>query len=228
MKIKHYSVFDTNVEILNWENLRNNLYEHAYFLPNTKEDYISKADKYNSKQLPIQIIEYCNLNNIKKIFSIGSGIALLEYQIKKNSDLQVVVSDFNDSIYRIKEFRIFDDALKIDILKDELSFDQKTLLLFPRIDTEFTDNELSYIFSKVSSYAVNNIIFIPAELLTLKTFLVEIKVLFISFFKNKKRVFCGYARSFNRFKKIINKYYNLHHFMKRKDVFLLNKQSYEY
>jgi len=224
MKIKHYNLFKTNFDILNWEYLRNNSNEGPYHIPNNKLDYISKAESSNYNDMAIAIIKYCNSKNLNKIFSFGSGIALLEYHIKKLSNFKVIVSDYNDSIYRIDEFKIFDAALKIDLLKDQFTIEQGTLLLFPRIDTEFTNNQLKNIFHKLSTSTNSDLLFIPAELLTIRIFLAEIKILLISIIKNNKRVFCGYARSRIEFIKLWNSYYHYTKFMGFRGIFLLKNK----
>ncbi len=208
MKIKHYSIFKNEFEYLNWEALRNNPNERAYYIPDNKSNYLQLVDLKEKSSYIENIISFCNKNNLTKIFSIGSGIASLEFQLKKFSNLKVIISDNNESIFKIKSFDVFDEVLKLDAFTDEFPVDSNTLLIFPRIDTEFSDVDLTFIFKKCHESGVKYILFIPAEMLNIKILLAEFKIFLISLLKSKKRIFCGYARTYNTFKKLWSNYYH--------------------
>lgn len=209
MQIKHYSLFNSASKTLNWESLRDDASEDAYFLPYTREAYLKKVDVVQPSQNTQQVIDACKELLLKKIFSIGSGIAAQEYQLKKFSSLPVIVSDYTGSIHRLGEFAVFDDAIQLDAFKDTFPVDQDTLVLFPRIDTEFENDQLEVIFRKCFEANVRYIWFIPAELLTTRIIAAEIKIALLSLFRQKPRVFCGYARSKSAFEKIWGKYYQI-------------------
>ena len=209
MKIKHFGIFKNNMNILNWGELRNNEAEESYFLPFDKEKYLIQVDTNEpslSTQVILQEIEVAGLN---KIYSIGSGIASQEYQLKKFSDHSVVVSDYNSSIFRLKKFEIFNDALMLDAFADPLPVNENWMVIFPRIDTEFNDQQLKNLFAKCHDAGVIHICFIPAELLSVRILIAELKTLLISIFKRKQRVFCGYARTLNSFKQIWGSHYDI-------------------
>jgi hypothetical protein len=148
MQIKHYSLFNSSSTILNWQDLRNDSNEDPYYLPFTREAYIQKVEISQEPKITNEIINICKNLKIKKIFSIGSGLAAQEYQLKKYSTIPVIVSDFTESINRLKAYNIFDDAIRLDVLNDPLPIDENMLVLFPRIDTEFNNIQLSHIFNK--------------------------------------------------------------------------------
>lgn len=225
MRIKHYGVFQNKMNTLNWENLRNSETEAPYFLPYKKDDYLLKVDTVEPSSSTLLILKEIEKIGLKKILSIGSGIASQEYQLKKFSDCKVVVTDYNSSVLRLKEFDIFDDALILDGFLDPLPVDESWVLLFHRIDTEFDDHQLSKLFSKCHSAGVTQICFIPAELLSFKIILVEIQTLLISILKGRPRVFCGYARSLEHFKKIWNPYYKISkRYTTEKKIFFLQSK----
>lgn len=209
MKIKHYSIFHRNVLTLNWEALRNDKVEEPYFIPYTKSDYISKVDVNAPSELATIILKMIQRVNLNNLFSIGSGIASLEYQFKKFSNLNIVISDYNSSVLRLQEYDIFDNAIKLDAIKDAIPVDSTWIVLFPRIDTEFKNEQLTLLFEKCFNSGVKYVCFIPAELLSIRIILAEIKILLICLLKRRKRVFCGYARSMDEFKKIWNPYYHI-------------------
>jgi len=209
MRIKHFAVFKNKMETLNWEKLRNDEKEGPYYLPHNKEEYLLKVDTAEPSGLTQIILQEIRRTGLTKIFSLGSGIASQEYQIKKFSNGQVVVTDNNSSVLRLKQFQIFDNALILDAFKDPLPVDESWIVLFPRIDTECDDIQLRKLFEKCHSAGLKYIIFIPAELLSLRIIIAEIKTMVISLIKKKPRVFCGYARSLGAFKKIFGPFYTL-------------------
>ena len=89
MKIKHYALFNNGMKTLNWEDLRNSEIDKPYFLPYKKEDYLLKVQVNEPSNLIKTIIKELENTGLKKVFSIGSGIAYQEYQLKKFSDLKV-------------------------------------------------------------------------------------------------------------------------------------------
>ncbi len=209
MKIKHYSFFNEKYENLDWSQLRNNENEIHYYLPYSKEAYLQKVDIESPPGVIQDIIKFSNLNGINKIVSIGSGIAANEYSLKKFSKIPVIVTDYDKSILRLKDYNIFDDVLNLDALNDVLPIDKNTLVIFSRIDTEFDDEDLIKLFHNCKSAGVVYIWFIPAELISIKILLAELKIFVISKLFNKKRIFCGYARSKNSFKKIWQRLYKI-------------------
>ena len=182
MKIKHHSYFNNGMETLNWQALRDSEMDKEYYIPFNKEDYLSTFKANEPSNLTNIIITELEYQGIKKMFSIGSGIAVLEYQLKKFSDLNIVISDFNSSVLRLKQFEIFDDALLLDVIQDPLPLDNSFSVLFPRIDTEFDDEKFQEIFEKCHSLGVKHICFIPAELLSVRIVLAEIKTLLMVVF----------------------------------------------
>lgn len=145
--------------------------------------------------------------------------------MKKFSDFLVVVSDYKSSVIRLKQFEIFDDAITLDALNDPLPVNESWIVIFPRIDTEFDDNQLGKLFEKCHSSGVKYICFIPAELLSLRIIIAEIKILLISIIKRKPRLFCGYARSLSYFKKIWYPYYSISKkYYKNNQVFFLESK----
>ncbi len=211
MKIRHYAIFNQELKNIikddGWELLRNDPSEQDYYIPDTFEKYIKKVDIVNKKELATDIINCARKNSLDSIISIGVGIASLEYALKKNSDLSIEISDYNDAIFKLKTFNIFDNVYKLNVLKDKLPFSSNKLLIFPRIDTEFTDTQIATLVKKCHESDVKVIYFIPAQLLTMKVFLVEVKIWLTAILLGKKRTFCGYSRTKQHFVRLVDKYY---------------------
>lgn len=210
MKINHYSIFkELSTDNIDWNHLRDSDVEAPYYIPFEKKDYLSLIENLDFSFYIQALKQYCSEHNIKKVISIGAGRCGLEYHLKSNSSLEVIVTDTTDSILRIKEFNVFDDAYQLNLLEDpsKLMIDSNTLVLLSRIDTEFNDENFTRLFEVLKSKDVKYISLIPAELLSLKIIIAEFKILLISILKNKKRVFCGFARSKSEFRKAWQKQY---------------------
>lgn len=196
MKVKHYSVFEiVTTNVINWNGLRNEELESPYFLPNTREKYLSKVQAEQPSGNVLMMIEQISKLGYKRILSLGCGIAQTEYHIKEGSNLEVIVSDNTESIQRLASYEVFDEALSLDILNDDYPADEETLVLMHRIDTEFNDADLKHIFTKCKEKGVRHILFVPTNPFVFKILLNELKTFIISIIKRKKRTFCGYSRS---------------------------------
>tara|TARA_B110000444_G_scaffold6552_1_gene6005 strand:+ start:212 stop:886 length:675 start_codon:yes stop_codon:yes gene_type:complete len=208
MKIKNYTIFDKN-DSKNWNKLRDSEALTNYFTPSSRDEYILKLKGYKINPEVENDLEYIiKKKSINKVFSLCSGSCELEYYIMNKFGLKCYVSDTTNSMKRIKDFNIFKQASIIDITKPfKLKIDENSLLLLSRIDTEFEDYQLENIFDNLNSLGAQIIYFIPAEILTIKSFLVNIKLIFACFLKFKKPVSWGYIRSYYSFEKLWKKNY---------------------
>ena len=206
MKIKHHSIFnDTFKKNIEWDSLRTNPEEDAYYLPTTFMDY-NKICKESFNQILVDgIFNFMESQNAKEIFSIGAGRACLEYHLCKKG-LSISVSDLSKSILYTKKFEIFQAVYNLDFFASisKIKFGQTVLL--GRIDTELSDSLLTNLFSKLHKNG-NIIIFIPAQKLSLKIFLVEFYIRFKAMILKKDLIFCGYSRSLKLLKTFWSKKY---------------------
>ena len=209
MKIKHHSLFkNLNSDRIDWNYIRNDLEENHYFIPYSKSLYVKNVNQDKSHDIFVrEILDLVKQYKIKSVFSIGSGRGHLEYKLKQNN-LNVIISDKDQSIERIKRFKIFDKVYKSSFSEIIPKLENYNgLLIISRIDTEIEDHHLNQLFSNLAKCNVKYIFFIPAQLLNLKSFLLEIWVRIKCKILMKKPVYCGYTRSENLFKKFWRKYY---------------------
>jgi len=197
MKIKHHSIFsELSDDTIDWSIIRSNKKEKGYYLPDNIDIY--KKERKNENKYESTLTEISNLikyKGIKRVISLGSGIAALEYHLKNRLDIEVEVSDLDDSIKILDSFNIFDKAFSLD-LKSNFTIESKdSLILLSRIDTELSDIDLKNLFERLNYSNVNYIYFIPAQELNFLTVIREIKIFLYSVFYRKKRVFCGYSRT---------------------------------
>tara|TARA_B110000003_G_C16635916_1_gene528412 strand:- start:10 stop:681 length:672 start_codon:yes stop_codon:yes gene_type:complete len=209
MRFKNYTIFDVN-DSKNWNKLRDSENLVDYFVPKTRKDYILKLKDYKINPGVEKDLEYLiKSKSINKVFSLCSGSCEIEYYIMNKFGLACHVSDTTNSMKRIKKFNIFEEVSIIDITKPfDIKIDQNSLLLLSRIDTEFEDYQLKNIFENLNFLGAEIIYFIPAEILTLKSFLVNIKLIFKCFLKFKKPVSWGYIRSNYSFENLWKNNYN--------------------
>ena len=205
MKIKHHSIFkNIRDKTINWNALREDQMEPHYYLPKEINEYVKLCNLNENKILIDSIVNILNNKGINKIFSLGSGRACLEFHLSKYKE--VSVSDLSKSILNLKEFKIFKKVFHLDIIDaiDKVKSDQ--IILLGRIDTEFDDKQLKLIINEIHKKQ-NLIIFIPAQRLTLYSFLIEIYIRIKAVFLFKRLIFCGYSRTYKHFKKIWNDNY---------------------
>ena len=191
MKIKHHSVFnELSTNTIDGSIIRSNKNEKEYYLPDNLDIYLK--DRKSEKKYKGTVKEISNIikaNSIKRIVSLGSGLAALEYHLKNALEIQVEVSDFDHSIKILDSFKIFDKVFTLDLKSDFKIEAKDSLILLSRIDTELTDIELKNLFERLNISGANYIYFIPAQRLNLVTLIIEIKIFFYSILKRKKRVF---------------------------------------
>ena len=225
MKLKHYSIFNKHKESkINWNYLRDNKNEKDYFIPLNEEDFLKifESEKY------VQIIDstkkYIDKFKIDRIISLGSGRSSLEYQLKLKTGVYTVISDITESILRLKKLDFFDEILFIDFTKKfELKLSSSTLVLLSRIDTELSDSQIKNLFINLYHQKVKYILFIPAQLISIKSILVQFYIILKAVILKKPLVDCGYSRSRSSFKKLWKEFYDIHTNYNYKYLFLINK-----
>lgn len=212
MRIRHNSIFkNLNKNVLDWEHLRNDPSENSYFLPEDKSMYVKLCNQNFDENLTSMINEIMESNNIDEVFSLGSGRATLEFHLSKSKN--VTVSDSCSSILKLKRFQIFDNIYHLNVFDALKKIKPKQLVLLGRIDTELDDHDLKLLFKKLYNQK-NQIIFIPAQKLTIKTFLIEYYIRLKAFFLIKRLVFCGYSRTERSFKNLWGKEFKMLNFDK--------------
>lgn len=223
MKIKHHSIFkELSTQKIDWSKLRINKNEKGYYLPNDFSQYLEDRNLEEKYDEIINNIEnLVNRHKIDRIISLGSGVAALEYHLKKKLKLKVEVSDCDNSINILDSFKIFDKVFVLD-LKDnfKINCDKNTLILLSRVDTELSDEELKSLFYKLYKLNINYIYFIPAQVLNFSTLIIEIKTFIYSILLRKKLVLCGYSRSKLSFASSWNFYYKFNFLKNTKDFFI--------
>lgn len=225
MKLKHYSIFNKHKKSkINWNYLRDNKNETDYFIPLNEEDFLKIFESEKYEQIIYSTKKYIDKFKINRIISLGSGRSSLEYQLKLKTGVYTIISDITESILRLKKLDFFDEILFIDITKKfDLKSSSSTMVLLPRIDTELSDSQLKNLFKNLNKQKVKFILFIPAQLLSIKSILVQFYIILKAVILKKPLVDCGYSRSRSSFKKLWKEFYDIHTNYNYKYLFLINK-----
>ena len=163
--------------------------------------YIELCNQNFDENLTSTINKILKANYIDEVFSLGSGRATLKFHLSKSKN--ITVSDSSSSILKLKKFEIFDNVYHLNLFDALDKIKPNQVVLLGRIDTELNDQELKLLFKKLYNKR-NNIIFIPAQKLTLRTFITEYYIRFKALVFFKKLVFCGYSRTQRRFENMGN------------------------
>ena len=148
-------------------------------------------------------------SRFNSIDSFGVGNACLEFLIKKGRpSMQVRCSDFAPkSVERLKTvFPEADNIAVFDMLKEQWpTVKNDSLCLLHRVDAEFNDLEWEKIFDKIKCAGIQNVLFIPCEVLTAGAVLKKkVKYLIFSVLR-RKMTFAGFIRTQKRFISLMEK-----------------------
>ena len=212
MKLSHKMIFEYHPDKeLNWDKLRESKKNKFYWIPNSEKEYLDQRKLTYLDAVRIRFLSnYIQENKLTQIFSIGSGRANFEYFLKTEIKIVTIVTDYSQTIKKLEKFKIFDQIKILDAKKDfKIEKPNKTLVILSRIDTEFSDKDLYKLVKNLSDNGVDNIYFIVAQLLTLKTFFIEIKIRILAIIREKKLINCGVSRSKSEFISLFSNHYNI-------------------
>ena len=160
-----------------------------------------------------QIILRENPNNLLDLCIVGLGNPGDKHKkTRHNAGYDFVELLANDLNVELK------DTKKLDI-----NISEKSIVILPRIDTELSDSQIYQLFKTLNKKGVKHILFIPAQLISIKSILIQLYILFKALIQKKSLVDCGYSRSRAKFKKLWKEYYDIHKSYNFKYLFLINK-----
>jgi len=171
------------------------------FIPVDRKEWISKI--YKIPEILARgkrIAKFLADNGFQKITSVGVGGGYLEYVIKSLlPQIYIKCSDFApQSVKRLRKVFIECEEIDVfDILNDEWPKQlENEILMFYRVDTEFSDLQWKKIFKKMYDSNVLNILFAPNGFLTFKKILVQkLNQLKALIDRKQTLTFAGYLRT---------------------------------
>lgn len=230
--MKHYQIFgDTTPKMKDqglmspesWDALREN---HPFFsIPEERDEWVAVSElKVKKDGQDNQLIERAKdvaallkREGIDRVFSIGSGGAALEYQLKKMiPELRVVCSDYSEvTVARLKKvFTECEDVIRFDIHADSLAeaeqkyIGENGICLMYRIDASFSDEEWSKIFSDLYKGGIRKVLYIPTGMLTMLSIYNRKSREIKWYFKKIPVVWSGHIRTKKRFESFWSPFYN--------------------
>jgi hypothetical protein len=236
MKItnKHYYCFgemakqigNSLISAKSWDAIRteNNDEDSPFSIPKERDLWIKKCKKNEIIEKRSEAVSsFLRKQNFKKINSFGVGVGILECNLKrKNPNIVLNCYDYTPAtIKRLKEIFVEADGVEVfDILNDKWFNDGKeALFLLHRIDTDFNDKQWKLIFAKMNLAGIEDILFIPCDVSTIKSLIREkISYFYQKFIKKSDMSFVGYLRTRDQFITLFNKYYKLEEELKINDL----------
>lgn len=214
MKVRHYYNFERNdFKELNkskWDMLRTEKVSGPFSIERVCDKYENNCEA--SLEYKEAAREICEIiagykSNGKRLVSLGCGKGIVEWHIKKMMpNLYLKCTDYAREGLELLE-KVFvecDEFCVFDMLKSE---DYKVLkkddiVLMYRISTEFTLSQWKSIFSRLYDVGIDNIIFVPTEIMTIRIALNEKKRQFMNWIRGKENTFCGWLYSYDEYPKI--------------------------
>jgi hypothetical protein len=233
--MKHYQVFGDSTAHMkdqallspeSWDTLRK---EHPFFSISTHRDEWLAASELKVKKdgqdseladRATHIVSFLREHHIRTIFSVGSGGAALEYQLKKMMpDLEVTCSDYSpvtvETLKRV--FMEADRIVQFDMQQDSWDEVSKYLgehgvCLMYRIDAGLSDHEWQEIFERMYRAGIKQVLVIPSGTLTLMSIYNRKRRELKWMFTGVQRVWSGYLRTTKRFRQQWTKQYADHEY----------------
>jgi hypothetical protein len=216
MRCKHYFYFGEEVqkkmqsgklECNGWEVLREQG-DRNFSVDKSIEEFRNtchNADSYaKMAKVTSNVLDRYGHN---RVASLGIGKGIFEWHLKNfNPKLYVIGTDYTkQSIKLLRQVFTECDELKVFDMKNNSyrELGAECLIMY-RVSTEFNYEDWCEIFEKMYNDGVQSIIFIPTELLNIKSASIEILLRLKNKIMGRKEIFCGYMYSLGDFKKIFS------------------------
>ena len=184
MAFRHYYWFDTEIgrkiDKAGWDILREEDKSGAFSIEPSVEQYEKNCESAHGYNMwARKILELKGISN--KLFSIGCGKGILEWNLKKivGDTVNLTVSDYaSNGLERLKRvFTNCDNFCLFDMLGEDYSAIDKgaTVIIF-RCTTEITIRQFKYVFKKLSERGIEKVVFVPTEIISFKEGLRRYKV----------------------------------------------------
>lgn len=209
MRIKHYYCFEkeawkkmhsNKLNMENWDVLRTYETKGEFSIERTIDDYISNCERKNDYKETAKIISnIIKRNKWKNAVSMGAGKCILEYHIKKLlPELNIECTDYTQKSLALVE-KVFINCngfFNFDMLYDDYNIlKEKNVIIMNRVSTEFTRRQWKEIFQNMYNAGIQNIIFIPTEIMTFRMAIEEMWRYLINIIHRRKNIFCGWMYS---------------------------------
>jgi hypothetical protein len=199
-----------------WDALRESGAE-SFSLSERRQSWLdSFLDQAYLRERARVIVGLCREQGLKRVFSIGSGIAAVEYFIKDDDPaLHLTCTDYAPkATARLRSvFQECDDVFVFDMMRDEWQLAPDTLYLLHRVDTELSDPEWRSCFERMATGAISPVLIVASELLTPEK-RKRMRHIYLSRKLHRRPLtFSGYLRTRDAFKALWKRNYDTAHEM---------------
>lgn len=224
LTVKHHYFFgkkaqDVGNNLLqptSWDKIRLDGDESTPFsIPQDRNNWLKKAKGHAlMAQRGKAISDFLKRNKeYKKIYSFGIGQGFMECNLKLNyPEIFLVCSDFAPKAVERLE-KVFLEANRVEIfnmLEDNWkNYGPDALYVFHRLDADFSDRQWGDIFKKMSQSGIENILFVPCDISSIKFLIRETIGYFHQLTMGRKMSFAGYLRTKDQFHYLLGKYYDI-------------------
>jgi len=215
MKQKHYYTFDKSIQAKfsenelnrsNWDILRNSEDNGDFSIEKTVEAYEENCRKQSAYADAANII----IDMIKEkdlvpngIVSVGVGKGILEWHIKQVCpNIRVECTDYTkEALEKLGAvLKNVDSIQEFDMINGDYTvFPSGSIILMFRVSTEFDRKQWDAVFAKMYGAGIENIIYVPTEVASLRHMLSEKKNHIKNVLRGRKDTFCGWLYSENEF-----------------------------
>ncbi|UPJ41956.1 hypothetical protein IVB40_32550 [Bradyrhizobium sp. 40] len=188
-----------------WDALRT---QHPHFVvQETRDKWLASLSESKDgqdlalKQRAAQIERELRVRGITDVHSVGVGAGALEYFLKQEMpSMHITASEYAPAnVARLRNVFHEANVIQFDIAQGDWSGVQPqpdcSAVLMYRVDPHFTNEAWRTIFSNMAAAGVENIIFIPATIVTVQYLLLLQLRASIAYIRGERASFTGYMRS---------------------------------
>lgn len=194
-----------------WDALRESGAE-SFSLSERRQSWLdSFVDQAYLRERARAIVGLCREQGLERVFSVGAGIAALEYFIKaEDPALHLTCTDYAPkATARLRSvFEECDDIFVFDMMRDEWPSAPDTLYLLHRVDFELSDRDWRSCFARMAANAISPVLVVACELLTPEKRKRMRHVYLSHKIHHRPLTFSGYLRTRDAFKALWGRDYN--------------------
>lgn len=237
LAIQHYYPLASNFQQSNirltetedWDLVRKT--EGHFFIPEDRDHWLEMCNgpiehDSNSGDLPARaasVVQFISERGLRQqLFSLGVGLAALEYHIKgSGANIKVFCSDFSqETVRRLrKNFLECDGIRSFDLISERFkeTFPEATsdsVVLLHRIDPCLTDQQWKGAFSNFAADGVRNLLLVPHRVLDLRYLVFSKRREIVSRISRRPLALSGAVRTYKRWLQLWSDHYDLNETVK--------------
>lgn len=188
-----------------WDSLRTGNVGPEYAIPEDREEWLELvARDRHAEARSGDIIQLLGSRRVSSILSMGVGRGAMEYWLKRRAPgTRLTCADFSPAaIERLAvTFTMCDRLLCADLRTLSIA-ERYDAIILNRVDQELTDAEWRDVFATLATSLVGCVVFVPCDVLTLRTLVLTQARRLVGFVRRQQLVFTGWLRTRQRFESL--------------------------